>query len=336
MKVKLHESNGDLGSPSTGGKFRIRIIEGDRWGSSGYYPASVIKRDGPTVFREGTQMFMDHPTFSEEFERPERSVRDLVGVIASKPEWNEESKALEADAQFFSQYQDMLHEVAPHIGVSINAYALSEYGEIDGQEGQVIKEFLGAQSVDLVTKAGAGGAILSTIESAMGGSNGAVRQRSGQQQEEKKVADTTIDTATLTALTTAMTSLTEALTKEQQDRAAREAAEAASKDEQPEIDPLSVAQALAEAKLPKSYAARVVEAVKGGKPVEEAVTEAKADLDDVLKEVGADKPGNKSREGHVGAPQGSTSLGDNKVDLGFGVLDLSESALVTTSTGKEN
>lgn len=55
------EASGSLGSAkeTSTGKYRIRIIEGDRWGSSGYYPSAVIERDGPRVFASGTQMFLE-------------------------------------------------------------------------------------------------------------------------------------------------------------------------------------------------------------------------------------------------------------------------------------
>lgn len=345
-RVTVSEALGSLVSPIDGaqGKYRIRIIEGDRWGSSGYYPATVIERDGPKVFAAGTHIFLDHPTATEEWDRPERSVRDLIGIIDSEPQYMPESKSLEADARFFKQYTPMIDEIKDHVGMSINAFAVQEYGDVQGQFGAIITEFVEAQSVDVVTRAGAGGAILKAIESAQ--SSGTkdlftkgtkeikpVQQRSAQQQRESAVGDTTLSTETLTALTTAMTSLTEALTKEQKDRAdekqAREAAEAAAKDAD-KPDPYDVATALAEAKLPKAYAKRAVEAVKAGATVEDAVKAAKDELADVLKEAGVQPAAGNGTAGvgstTIGAPAGATVTGQTAA-VPYGTVDISESRI---------
>ena len=41
------------------GTIALKLIKAG-WGSSGYYPASVLERDGPAVFPAKTQMFWDH------------------------------------------------------------------------------------------------------------------------------------------------------------------------------------------------------------------------------------------------------------------------------------
>ena len=286
------------------GKFRIRIIEGDRWGSSGYYPATVVRNDGPRVFASGTQMFLNHPGMQEEFDRPERSVSDLVGIISSTPEWNEETKSLEADATFFSAYAPMLREIAPHVGVSIRAYASSEYGEIGGQFGEIITGFIAAESVDVVTRAGAGGAIISTIESATSAFRAS--QPRGEQQKESAVA--TEDNAALLAAITGMTEALVAEAKARTDAAAQkkadEAAAKAAAEELEKVNPLDLAGALTESKLPKAYQARVVEAVKGGMSVEDAIKGAKDELVEVLKESAPVAPTFPGGGVRIGAPAG--------------------------------
>jgi hypothetical protein len=87
------------GTSAAGNRWRIRLIEGNRWGSSGYYPRDVLERDGATAWPIGTHMFLDHPGENETQDRPERSVRDLAGHIASTPVYETDGPAGEgADA----------------------------------------------------------------------------------------------------------------------------------------------------------------------------------------------------------------------------------------------
>ena len=69
----------------TGRRYRARLIEGDRWGSSGWYGSEMLTRDGPLVWPVCTQVYMDHPGATEQHDRPERSVRDLAGKIVTTP-----------------------------------------------------------------------------------------------------------------------------------------------------------------------------------------------------------------------------------------------------------
>jgi hypothetical protein len=46
------------------GTIPLKLIQ-PGWGSSGYYSAEVLERDGPKVFPLGTQMFWNHATQSE-------------------------------------------------------------------------------------------------------------------------------------------------------------------------------------------------------------------------------------------------------------------------------
>lgn len=263
-------------------RFQVRIIEGDRWGSSGYYPATVLRTDGPKVFTEGTQMYLNHPSWTDEFDQPERRVQDIIGVLSSDATYDEASKSLTAEATVFSHYASMINEIAPHIGVSIRALATAEEGEMDGQFGDIITGFIKAESVDVVTKAGAGGAILSVVESAFNKASGVVRSASQSRQETTKetgMSDTTISTEQATALTSAMSALTEALVKDQADRkAAQEAANAPKP-----IDPLAVARALSESGIPAVMHVDVTNAIEAGKSVEEAVRDTKARYDEIVK-----------------------------------------------------
>lgn len=163
---RIHENAGALQTQTPAGRrrYRARLIEGDRWGSSGYYPAEVIERDGPTTWPAGTPVYLDHPGAQENYDRPERSVRDLAGKIASTPAM--ESDGLYADVEFYPHVAPIIEAMWGDIGMSIRAQAAVESGEAQGRRGQIIKELGEGVSVDVVTKAGAGGKLVSLLESA--------------------------------------------------------------------------------------------------------------------------------------------------------------------------
>lgn len=151
-------------SPAGGHVFRTRLIAGDVLGSSGYYSREVIERDGPKVFPLGTHCYIDHPTETEKWERPERTLRDLAGRINSTPVY--ESDGLYADVLVHPQWAPVIEALAEDIGMSIRASGTYELGERDGKQVKVITALTAGESVDFVTRAGAGGKITRLIESA--------------------------------------------------------------------------------------------------------------------------------------------------------------------------
>ncbi|MBO0826217.1 MAG: hypothetical protein J2P24_00405 [Streptosporangiales bacterium] len=160
-------------APSGGRRFRARLIEGDRWGASGYYSREVLERDGPTVWAEGTHSYLDHPTETEMYDRPERSVRDLAGKIASTPVYEAEGPVgagLYADVEVYPQYAEVVEAMASDIGLSVRAQATVTEGEVDGRTGRIVETIVpsSSSSVDFVTKAGAGGRLVSLLESVRG------------------------------------------------------------------------------------------------------------------------------------------------------------------------
>ena len=153
------------------GTIPLKIIE-PGWGSSGYYPKEVLERDGPKVFTKGTKMFWNHPTPTEEMERPERDLNDLAAEFVSDATWQENGPAgagLYTDAKVFGPYKKAVDELAPHIGASIRALGKAKMGEAEGKTGPIIEQIALAKSVDFVTTPGAGGQILQLFEAARGG-----------------------------------------------------------------------------------------------------------------------------------------------------------------------
>ncbi len=125
-------------------------------GSSGFYSPQVLEAAGADkVFPAGTQMFLDHPTESEQVERPERSIKDLGAVLAEDARWDDSLQALVAEADTFSQHRELLTEMQEHIGASVRAAA--EVSEARGT--RTVERLIAspANTCDFVTRAGRGG-----------------------------------------------------------------------------------------------------------------------------------------------------------------------------------
>ncbi len=156
-RAMIREAGGSLSV--TNGRIRIRLID-EGQGSSGFFPAAVLEQAATDrVFRSGTRMHLDHPRISETEDLPERSVKDWVAVLAEDAVWDADTHALEADATVFASWRQIVEDLAPHVGVSIRAYATAAP---DG----TITRLTEALSVDFVTEAGRGGKVLQVIESA--------------------------------------------------------------------------------------------------------------------------------------------------------------------------
>lgn len=265
------------------GRYRIRIIAPGR-GSTGMYTAPNLAESAP-LFVPGTHMFFDHPTLSEDWERPERSIKDLAGVFESGAQIMADG-SLEADIKVYPTANAVIKERWADIGVSINGWSVDEIGP-DG----VVPVLAGIQSVDFVTKAGAKGAILEVLES-----DGHWRVKNipsnPNTQEEQAVKPEDICKAVSEALTAAMPA------------AIKEAAAMLAADQEKKIieaekkaDPYEAAAKVAEADdLPKEARARVMEAVKRGAGVDDAIEAERAYIKaiapaPVVREDGAAKTG---------------------------------------------
>lgn len=145
-------------------RFRVRIIQGDVQGASAYYPAEVLRRDGPRVFRAGTKVYIDHPTVSEASDRPERSIRDLAGRLATDATYDEDG--LYAVVEVYPHWAPVIEAMADDIGMSIRASGLVEASRDPRIPGPIVTKLTEAQSVDFVTTPGAGGRIVELLEAA--------------------------------------------------------------------------------------------------------------------------------------------------------------------------
>lgn len=169
QRTVLSEASGTARATESKGIWRVKLIAGDVAGSSGYYPASVLERDGSRAFPSGTHVYLDHPTLSEGAERPERSVRDLVGALIEDASYEDDptdGKGLYAKVMFKESVREDVEFYARTAGMSIRAIGVHD----ESQDGElIVTELLEGISVDIVTHAGAGGKLVTMTESARKG-----------------------------------------------------------------------------------------------------------------------------------------------------------------------
>lgn len=143
-------------------------------GSSGYYSAEVLKRDGPRVFVKGTHNLIDHPTVAEESARPEGSISNLGSTLTENAQWydswrdkdgNDHGAGLYAKAKVKSSFREDLNVIAPDIGVSIRARGKAHMGTVDGKSMPIVDTIEAVKSVDYVTLPGRGGKVIELAES---------------------------------------------------------------------------------------------------------------------------------------------------------------------------
>jgi hypothetical protein len=266
-----------------GARYEVKIIDAGQ-GSSGLYPAAVLKDAVENkIFAKGLHVYLDHPGMEETWDRPERTVKDLAAVLDDDATWDETNQAVMGSMTVVEHMRPMVKAIWPHVGMSIRAWAESDMQEIDGQFHDVITKLSAAESVDIVTHAGRGGAIVKALESA------GIKGFPASPVREKKevVMPEQISEATASRLTDAMTGLTAALATEAKDRAERQAAA----EKAAEVNPLDVAtglgKALAESKLSPVQYDRVVALIKGGVDVAEAIKAEEEYADAIRKEAGA-------------------------------------------------
>lgn len=261
--LKLHESFSPEASSLGDGKYRIRIIVPGQ-GSSGIYTAENLAESAP-LFKAGTEMFIDHPTESEEWERPERSIRDYAGVFLEDATVGEDG-ALYTVCKVFSGVNELIKDKWEHIGVSINAWCTDPISE-----NGIVPPIAGVRSVDFVTTPGAGGAIVDLLES---NRNDNYVKEAGMDKEIESKFD-----ELKASLIEAFNSKLEAAVATIQEAKAEEPTEEASVD----VDSvLEAGRKIAESGLPEAAIMRVREAVKAGADVDSALESERAYLKEAV------------------------------------------------------
>ncbi len=287
MAVQLSESLGFAPVTTKGNKWRVKVIESG-WGSSGYYPATMLAAYGPAVFKKGTKVFMNHPSMSESSDRPERDVHQLAGKLASDAVFQE--GALYADVEFYSHYAPIIREMAEDVGLSIHAFGEANVGEAEGRTGPIIETLVAdpLTSVDVVTVAGAGGKFLTLLESYTRKDDEIVEiseslSEGNESMITKEEFEAAIDdlkstlVEALTPLRESISVLVEAATPAEGEEVVP--AETPEVEVEEAIDPVDVAVKFNESGLPKLALSRVAEALKSEsntKSVDELIADEKA------------------------------------------------------------
>ena len=258
---------GPAGTNVTGRRWKAKLIAGDTQGTTAFYPADVLKAQGPGIFTKGTPIFLDHQTPEERALKPYGSVQNFAGELAEDAYYD--GDGLYAEIEVFENHAPLIKALSSKIGMSIRALVKTEREERGGRMVPVAKEFIRARSVDFVVKAGAGGKLVQVLESAQ-------NDESLDSEQEKEI--TVMDEATkelleslvagTTATNTAIKELTEAL---------KPVAKVEDEAEESAVDPLAVAKALADSELSESGRERVFELHKAtGKDVSELIESEKA------------------------------------------------------------
>ena len=237
----------------TGRRIKVRLIEADRLGSSGFYPADVIKRDGPQIFRKGTPMFLDHQTPEQRELLPFGSV-DTYAAELAEDAYFVENDGLYADVEVFEHQAAKIKSLANRIGISIRAKAVTEPGTIAGKRVPIIQQITEARSVDFVMRPGAGGKIVSILESAVEESSETSINQDGENMELKDIVEgvTAAIDAKFGARLTALEESAEKAAK------AAEAEESAKNEVDPNAKALEIAEAFVDSTLDAEGRKRVL------------------------------------------------------------------------------
>lgn len=293
MSVELKENLGLNFEPAKGNKWKVKVIEAG-WGSSGYYGAEMLRQYGPSVFKKGTKVFMNHPSMTEENDRPERDVEKLAGKLTTDAYYSESDGGLIAEVQFYSHYAPIIKEMAEDVGLSIRALGEASTGEAEGREGPIIEALVADEltSVDVVTVAGAGGKFISLLESY-------TRKDTVTEQVTESVSEGNGMSITKEEFDAAVADLKAAFVEAispvvESVSILAEAAKPAEVVEAPEetldaIDPVDIATKFNESGLPKIALQRVAEAMKLGteKSVDELIADEKSYVASVSESVTA-------------------------------------------------
>lgn len=198
--------------------FRVELREAEVRKAGSAYEATII-REGPgnpndanAYSREalrkavagglfdGLQAYADHPTPTEERERPERSVRQLVGHFREAR--YVDGKPAEVRAKFMPitgpgyEWVTSLIESAlgslpgkPLIGISIDGHGdAPDQQEIGGRRYNVVREIMHLGSADIVTRPGAGGMFHRRLQESLAGARASVAnppQLSGRKLQKR-------------------------------------------------------------------------------------------------------------------------------------------------------
>lgn len=281
---KLSEHGALVEAKATNGVFPIRIItEGE--GSSGVYSRELLESHADVFANRA--MFMNHP---KDADKPwERDVTSIAAKLGPKVEYREVDgvAGLYGQATVDDRWRSFVENYADVIGVSV--YIAGDGKEQDGK--YIVESFDGSDpyaSVDFVVAAGRGGRVermlesYRQIETSVETDNGAATADADSKEREQNMDE-------LKALVEALASKIDGLDTKLVEMDAKvesvvKLSESATAADAAKVDALEVADKLAEAKLTESGRKRVLESVKSGAAVEDAIKTETSLRDEILAE----------------------------------------------------
>ena len=168
MTKTLLES-GVLGAVTGKRVWNARLIASGVSLNGKYYSGEMLESTGSAAFPVGTLVHADHQTWGEAYDRPEKSVKTIIGAIATEPKLDtvDGVEGLYANVEFTEEWAPRVEQIAPFVGLSISTqYIADETAE--REDGVVTVAALvpfPTNSVDLVTVPGAKGKLLRALES---------------------------------------------------------------------------------------------------------------------------------------------------------------------------
>lgn len=168
MTKTLLES-GVLGAVTGKRVWNARLIASGVSLNGKYYSGEMLESTGSAAFPVGTLVHADHQTWVEAYDRPEKSVKTIIGAIATEPKLDtvDGVEGLYANVEFTEEWAPRVEQIAPFVGLSISTqYIADETAEReDGVETVAAFVPFPTNSVDLVTVPGAKGKLLRALES---------------------------------------------------------------------------------------------------------------------------------------------------------------------------
>ena len=168
---------------SSRGVAKVRIIApGFNSDKSRYYDAAGLAKSVEAF--DGVKVYCNHPSKSEMRDRPERDVRQAVGVLENVR--TGAGGALEGVITFTQGwFKDLLEGwrsagLIHKLGVSLIGGGKGVRKSIQGIKTTLIEQIAHVASVDIVTDAGAGGMILAYEAARDGGADNAQIQRTAE------------------------------------------------------------------------------------------------------------------------------------------------------------
>jgi hypothetical protein len=253
------------------GRWRAVLLTPGK-GSSGTYSEAVLREYGSVALKKGSKSFVTH----NRTENGEPDPFSMWGFLAEDAVY-EEGVGLVGEIEVLPSWREKIAEVAPHTALSI--YVMGE-SDKDGNVTALLEDV--QNGVDLVVYPGRPGSGLveklyeSMKTSADEAENGAAP--AGRRTEEK---ESSMDIEEIGKKVDALAESVSAFIAQ-----ATPLLENLKPAETPdEVDIATVVESVVDANLPKGSRKVVLEAIKNGGAIEDAIKEEKARVDEIRKEL---------------------------------------------------